>query len=134
MPSNADEGPQPIPQVPVDNNTDGQNTAERSSAFIPLPVGFTPGTNAVATNQFVPSLPDEVPLMPGDRIKILKEWDDGWCSIQHLQNGTEGVCPKEVLGVSSEADDFADSFNFNFNQRGSLYDNRRSSSLNQHPI
>lgn len=140
---------QPIPQVPV-GATPGAagDIPERSSTFIPMPVSgkfskptycltipqiaITQGQEATATTQFVPSLPDEVMLSPGDKVKIIKEWDDGWCSIQHLSNGVEGVCPKEVLGVMSQADDFADTLS-EFNKRESLYnpnaDKRRSSSL-----
>lgn len=94
-------------------------------------MSITQGQEATATTQFVPSLPDEVMLIPGDKVKIIREWDDGWCSIHHLAKGVEGVCPKEVLGLTSQADDFADTLS-EFNKRQSLYDahdKRRSSSL-----
>ncbi|TIA87471.1 hypothetical protein E3P97_03932 [Wallemia ichthyophaga] len=133
--SNASFGGGPVIPEEITSPTPLDNTVERSSAYIPMPISITQGREATATTQFVPSLPDEIMLIPGDKVHIVREWDDGWCSIHHLAKGMEGVCPKEVLGLTSHADDFADSLS-QFNKRLSLYgvqedvDKRKSSLIN----
>ena len=37
-----------------------------------------------ALYEFVPEQPDEMPLALGDRVVVVKEFEDGWCSVRLL--------------------------------------------------
>ncbi|KAI7867667.1 hypothetical protein BDF14DRAFT_1800586 [Spinellus fusiger] len=53
---------------------------------------------------FIPNLDDELNIMPGDRVKLLIEYDDGWCfGINETRGNIEGVFPIHcIYPISSE--------------------------------
>jgi len=46
-----------------------------------------------------PELPDEVEAKVGDTVRILREYDDGWCVIEHLSRPGKrpGAVPRMCL-------------------------------------
>ncbi|KAI8384683.1 uncharacterized protein BYT42DRAFT_563301 [Radiomyces spectabilis] len=57
----------------------------------PQPIGtFT----VIAT--YTPTLDDELPIQPGDRVLVYMEYDDGWC-LGATMSGTRGVFPKHCI-------------------------------------
>ncbi|KAG0148974.1 hypothetical protein CROQUDRAFT_105324 [Cronartium quercuum f. sp. fusiforme G11] len=71
-----------------------------------------PGSVFLVSRTFDPSLPDEILVSPGDRVKIDMVYDDGWCFGTNLDAElrraagqcttlTKGVFPRECLQGSS---------------------------------
>lgn len=58
------------------------------------------GTEMEALFDFVPEQPDELPLTIGDRVVVLKEFEDGWCSARTLAPGTRGVGRERVTLIA----------------------------------
>jgi hypothetical protein len=47
------------------------------------------------------SMQDELNIVPGDQIILIKEFDDGWAQGKHIQTGKEGVFPMICVESSS---------------------------------
>ncbi|KAJ3778012.1 hypothetical protein EV361DRAFT_947315 [Lentinula raphanica] len=50
-------------------------------------------------NTFHPSLDDELPIRIGDCVRLIEEYHDGWCLVQHVSNvdSQHGVVPRFCL-------------------------------------
>ncbi|KAF8832445.1 hypothetical protein HHX47_DHR1001539 [Lentinula edodes] len=50
-------------------------------------------------NTFHPSLDDELPVRIGDCVRLIEEYHDGWCLVQHVSNADSprGVVPRFCL-------------------------------------
>lgn len=51
---------------------------------------------------FVPTLPDEVAVSPGDQIHIMKSFDDGWAFAENLGTKQKGLLPVDCLRSMDE--------------------------------
>ncbi|KAF5372896.1 hypothetical protein D9758_001778 [Tetrapyrgos nigripes] len=81
----------------------------------PAPIATTPlaATPAVMTpmnnsskmvtvrGTFVPSLPDELRIVPGDSLWVVQEYDDGWSLCIKTSTCEEGMVPSECYGDST---------------------------------
>ena len=53
----------------------------------------------VVKRTFTPNLPDELTIIPGERVRVITIYNDGWCNVRKLgAGGEEGVIPYECLG------------------------------------
>ena len=53
----------------------------------------------VVKRTFTPDLPDELTIIPGERVRVITIYNDGWCNVRKLGAGGEkGVIPYECLG------------------------------------
>lgn len=50
-------------------------------------------------NTYTPNLDDELPIKTGDTVRMLEEFRDGWCVVQHVgeYNAAKGVVPRVCL-------------------------------------
>ncbi|KAI0801981.1 hypothetical protein BC629DRAFT_1284540 [Irpex lacteus] len=46
---------------------------------------------------FAPALSDEIAVNPGDEVKVLKQFDDGWAYAEVVQTGKRGLFPIDCL-------------------------------------
>lgn len=46
---------------------------------------------------FAPALSDEIAVNPGDEVRILKQFDDGWAYAEVMSTGTRGLFPIDCL-------------------------------------
>ena len=46
---------------------------------------------------FAPALSDEIAVSPGDEVRILKQFDDGWAYAEVISTGTRGLFPIDCL-------------------------------------
>jgi len=53
----------------------------------------------IVSNTYTPNLEDELPIKMGDTVRMLEEFRDGWCVVQHVgeYNATKGVVPRICL-------------------------------------
>lgn len=70
----------------------------------PIVIQHTPPTPpsaaapvSVVKRTFVPSLPDELSINNGDRVRVLSAYDDGWALCEKVSSGEKGVVPQECL-------------------------------------
>lgn len=57
----------------------------------------------VVERTFTPNLPDELTITPGERVRVITIYDDGWCNVRKLgAGGEEGVIPYACLGSSGD--------------------------------
>ncbi|KAG8935390.1 hypothetical protein FRC02_008195 [Tulasnella sp. 418] len=52
---------------------------------------------------FVPSLPDELSLQPGEQVRVVEKYDDGWALCERMSRGAgveSGVAPVECLDLT----------------------------------
>ncbi|KAI9010884.1 hypothetical protein CLU79DRAFT_687600, partial [Phycomyces nitens] len=55
------------------------------------------GTFTVITT-FMPSLNDELTILPGDQVKLFVEYDDGWClGVNESRGNAQGVFPLHCI-------------------------------------
>lgn len=52
---------------------------------------------------FVPTMDDEMAVVPGQDVRILARFDDGWAHAELLENGTRGLIPIDTLRPVEEA-------------------------------
>ncbi|KAK7455119.1 hypothetical protein VKT23_010989 [Stygiomarasmius scandens] len=69
---------------------------------VPPNVPVTPTTNAASSLvtvrcTFVPTMQDELQITPGDTLRILQWYDDGWASCIKTSTGEEGMVPVECF-------------------------------------
>lgn len=58
------------------------------------------GTLLTVVRTFMPSLPDELPVQPGEQVRLIEKYDDGWAFCERLRGGAgteSGVVPIECL-------------------------------------
>ncbi|RPD77967.1 hypothetical protein L226DRAFT_337927 [Lentinus tigrinus ALCF2SS1-7] len=65
-----------------------------------VPQHFTP----VETIQrsFVPSMDDEMAVNPGDEVRVLKRFDDGWAVAEKVGAGVQGLIPVDCMRAVEE--------------------------------
>lgn len=64
-------------------------------ATTPVPI-FPTASEAVVNRGFIPTLPDELSVTAGDRIRVLAQYDDGWALCVNGR-GEQGMVPQECL-------------------------------------
>lgn len=53
----------------------------------------------VVERTFTPNLSDELTISPGERVRVVTIYNDGWCFVRKLgADAEEGVVPYECLG------------------------------------
>ncbi|KAL1678659.1 hypothetical protein EV122DRAFT_264576 [Schizophyllum commune] len=83
------ERPAPPPPVtPQTTVTYGNIAAERKQT--------ASGMMATVSSQYTPSMPDELGVTVGDKLKVVREFDDGWCECVN-EAGKKGMVPIECL-------------------------------------
>ncbi|KAF9449591.1 hypothetical protein P691DRAFT_799142 [Macrolepiota fuliginosa MF-IS2] len=81
----------------VRNKSSQSSTSSRASSSVSdraeLPRLMT------VSNTFVPTLDDELSVRIGDTVRMLEEFKDGWCTVQHLGkfDAPRGVVPRVCL-------------------------------------
>jgi hypothetical protein len=65
------------------------------------PVPAPEGTEALVVAAFTPSMHDELTLVPGEKVKVVAEFDDGWILCAKTDTGRQGVVPCECLDPSA---------------------------------
>lgn len=92
-----------LPQaMPSAYGSDGLNSAGGVvSPTTQIPVLYS----TVVVRSFVPTLPDELSISSGERLKVLQEFDDGWAECMNMM-GETGMVPLECFekggGVTSQ--------------------------------
>ena len=51
----------------------------------------------VIRRPFVPSMDDELAVKPGDEVRILKRFDDGWAVAEKIGAGVQGLIPIDCM-------------------------------------
>lgn len=78
-----------------------KNTSSQSSYSRPPSVTDRAELPRLMTviDTFTPNLDDELPVKIGDTVRMLEEFQDGWCTVQHLgkYNAARGAVPKLCL-------------------------------------
>jgi SH3 domain len=81
----------------------------------------------VVKRTFAPSLPDELPIVTGESVRVLAVFDDGWCRARKLgPGGEEGVVPYECLEISGTQGALGTVQNDQMRRASSLYDAPRA--------
>lgn len=102
IPDSADFAP---PVNPFASNTPS------SPSIVDLATPTTPGTPTVLVAgaagaalpvyrvimEFKPSMGDEIELIPGDLVRLMHEYDDGWALCSRMNGSHQGVCPRTCL-------------------------------------
>ncbi|KAL1743709.1 hypothetical protein HDZ31DRAFT_40306 [Schizophyllum fasciatum] len=78
----------PPPVTPPATVTYGNVAAERKQ----VPSGML----ATVSSTYTPSMPDELAVSVGDKLKVVREFDDGWCECVNGV-GKKGMVPVECL-------------------------------------
>ena len=79
--------------------TRGAAASAGSSAGAPPPAMAAGGgggggcATVRVTHTYAPATPDELPLRPGDVLRVLARFDDGWARAVHEPTGACGVFP-----------------------------------------
>jgi hypothetical protein len=58
------------------------------------------GPTALVRYTFIPTLPDELHISSGERVRVLTEYDDGWALCENIA-GEQGMVPIECLDRGS---------------------------------
>ncbi|KAJ3280811.1 hypothetical protein HK104_000392 [Borealophlyctis nickersoniae] len=53
-------------------------------------------------HEYLPALPDELELQPGDHVELLKSFDDGWGRGRNMRTGLEGTFPMACIEANRE--------------------------------
>ncbi|KAJ7264887.1 hypothetical protein B0H12DRAFT_1011510 [Mycena haematopus] len=50
-------------------------------------------------NAFTPTLEDELPIQPGDTVRLIEEYQDGWALVQRIGriDAPKGVVPRTCI-------------------------------------
>lgn len=86
----------PLPLTPGNK---GNSNVKRASLRV--------GQVYVATEQYVPSLPDEIYVVPGEKLRVLATHSDGWCLVERetVANGSDylnrdrGIVPSYCIAL-----------------------------------
>ncbi|KAI0345903.1 hypothetical protein BDW22DRAFT_1324602 [Trametopsis cervina] len=54
------------------------------------------------SRQFTPTRPDEIAVAPGDEVRVLKHFDDGWAYAEHVSTSRKGLFPIDCLRMPDE--------------------------------
>ena len=95
----------PLPYSPVSptapsqtrsNSPDAGAPSVRSASVSVVTTTPTQDTSALVRMTFIPQLPDELAITPGETLYIQTEYDDGWAFCVNA-GGKEGMVPLECL-------------------------------------
>ncbi|ELR03897.1 hypothetical protein VC83_01939 [Pseudogymnoascus destructans] len=94
--------PQPLAGV-IEESSSGP-----ASPVSPAAAAAVVGAGGAASNanlyrvhlDFSPSMPDELKVRAGEIVKLLKEFDDGWCMCIKEDGSSEGVLPRTCISNS----------------------------------
>ncbi|OBT72772.1 hypothetical protein VF21_08638 [Pseudogymnoascus sp. 05NY08] len=101
--------PQPLAGVIEESNGSGSPASPVSpTQAAAAMVGAGAVTSGAASNtslyrvhlDFSPSMPDELRVRAGEIVKLLKEFDDGWCMCIKEDGSSEGVLPRTCISNS----------------------------------
>lgn len=87
--------PQPLPSAYGSDS--GMNSAGPAVPPSQVPVLYT----VAVVRSFVPALPDELSIMPGEKLKVLQDFDDGWAECMTM-GGEIGMVPLECFDRPSD--------------------------------
>ncbi|RPA79113.1 hypothetical protein BJ508DRAFT_416195 [Ascobolus immersus RN42] len=117
-------GPQQPPAIAIPDSTQfaappvnpfaggsAPGTPNPDATIIATPTITTPGTPSTPTAgvagpvlpvyrvimEFKPSMGDELELIPGDIVRLMHEYDDGWALCSRMNGSAQGVCPRTCL-------------------------------------
>ena len=71
----------------------GLAAATATSAVAKTPASGLPSNYLRAAHAYNPRLADEIQLLPGDILYLIKAYDDGWAKAYNLRTGKEGIFP-----------------------------------------
>ncbi|KFZ20765.1 hypothetical protein V502_02989 [Pseudogymnoascus sp. VKM F-4520 (FW-2644)] len=97
--------PQPLSGV-IEESSAGRPVSPTAAAAVVVGAGAVTSGAASDTNlyrvhlDFSPSMPDELRVKGGEIVKLLKEFDDGWCMCIKEDGSAEGVLPRTCISNS----------------------------------
>jgi len=65
---------------------------------IPIAISSSSDIMATVTYEFIPGMPDELPIVAGEVVRVLSEYDDGWALCAN-ESGRQGMVPLECLDI-----------------------------------
>ncbi|KAI0685627.1 hypothetical protein BC835DRAFT_1289821 [Cytidiella melzeri] len=83
-----------------EDHTTTTTTTTTEESFI---TASTAATIERVHRSFTPTLPDELEVRPGDSVRVLKQFDDGWAYALNVGTGQRGLFPVDCLR-SAEVD------------------------------
>ncbi|KFY14478.1 hypothetical protein V492_02592, partial [Pseudogymnoascus sp. VKM F-4246] len=100
--------PQPLAGVIEESSGPGSPGSPPQAQAAVLAVGAGTVSSGAASNtnlyrvhlDFSPSMPDELRVRGGEIVKLLKEFDDGWCMCIKEDGSAEGVLPRTCISNS----------------------------------
>ncbi|OBT82182.1 hypothetical protein VE02_09263 [Pseudogymnoascus sp. 03VT05] len=104
---NTGEMPQPLAGVIEESNGSGSpvspvSPTQAAAAMVgAVTSGAASNTSLYRVHlDFSPSMPDELRVRAGEIVKLLKEFDDGWCMCIKEDGSSEGVLPRTCISNS----------------------------------
>jgi len=101
--------------VDFESKSDDHASAENPFAdFVTVDSHFTSSTSVDASNAdhfsevevikrpFIPTMGDEMVVVPGDEVRVRKRFDDGWAYGEKLSDGKRGLFPIDCLRDKNE--------------------------------
>ena len=76
-----------------------------NEATLPSSLSSAQGNYYRASFTYVPRMQDEIQLLPGDLVYLIKSYDDGWSKGYNLRTGREGVFPMSFVKSLSDGVD-----------------------------
>ncbi|OBT92519.1 hypothetical protein VE01_09495 [Pseudogymnoascus verrucosus] len=97
--------PQPLAGVIEESGSGPVSPTSAAAAVVGAGAVTTSGaasnTNLYRVHlDFTPSMPDELRVRAGEIVKLLKEFDDGWCMCIKEDGSSEGVLPRTCISNS----------------------------------
>ncbi|KAJ7137902.1 hypothetical protein C8R44DRAFT_975860 [Mycena epipterygia] len=86
----------PVPNMPAPMPSSYNNPTPAPGA---VPAG---AASAMVRYEFIPTLPDELSITTGERVRVLDEYDDGWALCANAR-GDQGMVPLECLDRGGSA-------------------------------
>jgi len=86
----------PVPVVAATIPESAESSSDDHANFGPLETVRRP---------FLPTLDDELPVSPGDTVRVIKSFDDGWCFCELVKGdheGSKGLIPIDCLRENGE--------------------------------
>ncbi|KAG2146853.1 uncharacterized protein EDB93DRAFT_1085906 [Suillus bovinus] len=90
------QAPPPPSLSPGDSAVAMARTAVEAHSYSPPAPAATTATEAVVNRVFIPTLPDELSVTAGERIRVLAQYDDAWALCANGR-GEQGMVPQECL-------------------------------------
>ncbi|KAH9847911.1 hypothetical protein C2E23DRAFT_689877, partial [Lenzites betulinus] len=112
-PDASEHVPTPIPSVPAENpflDSAEVRPASPSMSVAPSLASTAAAASAqehfapieVVRRPFVPTMGDEMAVVPGDTLRILRRFDDGWAYAERCASGARGLVPIDTLRAVEE--------------------------------